>query len=302
LAPRSPLWWDLYELARLAFVIAVVVASAVAAGSVLVMAIRLAFTSGARWRLRWWLHRRAARRFVAAVADGNPDRAERAAQRILGRIGRHGAGLRRPAAPLRSRRPRRRRVSGVPRPQTGDPPGTERCVCRFKPVMQPGDTASDFEARTQDGEKVRLSDYLADGPVVLFFYPRAMTRGCTAESCHFRDLAAEFTAVGATRLGISPDAPDRQAAFVAKEALDYPLLSDPDRSIARAFGVKRPGPLFNRRMTFVIDTDRTVIDVIASETNMNAHADGALEALRSRRRWDCGSNGVSGPVGSIGWG
>lgn len=150
--------------------------------------------------------------------------------------------------------------------------------------MRPGDTAPDFQALTQQGDTVTLSHYLANGPVVLFFYPRAMTRGCTAESCHFRDLATEFTAVGATRIGISPDPPQRQAAFADKEALDYPLLSDPDRSIARAFGVKRPGPLFNRRTTFIIDTNRTILDVIASETNMHTHADAALEVLKSRGR------------------
>ncbi|MDP1803842.1 MAG: peroxiredoxin [Acidimicrobiales bacterium] len=132
---------------------------------------------------------------------------------------------------------------------------------------------------------MRLADCLAAGPVVLFFYPRAMTRGCTAESCHFRDLAAEFAAAGATRLGISADPVERQAAFADKEGLDYPLLSDPDRSIAKTFGVKRPGPLFNgRRATFVIDTDRTVLEVIGSETNMHTHADTALAAVLSRAR------------------
>lgn len=148
--------------------------------------------------------------------------------------------------------------------------------------MRPGDLAPDFEALTHHGEKVKLSDYLVKGPVVLFFYPRAMTPGCTAESCHFRDLGAEFAEVGATRLGISVDSVERQAAFAEKQDLDFPLLSDPDRSIAKAFGVKRPGPLFNRRATFVIGTDRTVLEAIASETNMQRHADAALAVLRSR--------------------
>jgi len=148
--------------------------------------------------------------------------------------------------------------------------------------MNKGDVAPDFEALTQDGTSVKLSTYLTDGPVVLFFYPRAMTPGCTAESCHFRDLAAEFTALNATRLGISSDSVERQATFTSKEHLDFPLLSDPDRKIAKLFGVKRPGPLFNRRATFVIDTDRVVLDVIASEINMNTHADTALAALRAR--------------------
>lgn len=148
--------------------------------------------------------------------------------------------------------------------------------------MNVGDRVPDFQAVTQQGERVKLSDYLAKGPVVLFFYPRAMTRGCTAESCHFRDLAREFAEVGATRLGISADGIERQAKFAEKNDLDYPLLSDPDRSIARSFGVKRPGPLMNKRATFVIDTDRHVIEAVSSELNMDVHADRALAALRAR--------------------
>lgn len=153
----------------------------------------------------------------------------------------------------------------------------------FEPgMLQRGDLAPAFEAPDDSGEVASLDGYLANGPVVLFFYPRAMTRGCTAESCHFRDLAAEFAELGATRVGVSADAVERQAEFADKEHLDYPLLSDPDRSIARLYGVKRPGPLFNRRATFVIDTDRTVLAAITSETNMDAHADEALAALRAR--------------------
>lgn len=148
--------------------------------------------------------------------------------------------------------------------------------------MNVGDRAPDFEAVTEQGDRVKLSDYLAMGPVVLFFYPRAMTRGCTAESCHFRDLASEFAGVGAVRLGISADSVERQARFAVANDLDYPLLSDPDRSIARTFGVKRPGPLMNKRATFVIDTDRRVVEAVSSELNMEVHADRALAALRAR--------------------
>lgn len=148
--------------------------------------------------------------------------------------------------------------------------------------MIKGDMAPDFEVLSHNGTKVRLSNSLVGGPVVLFFYPRAMTRGCTPENCHFRDLAAEFAALHATRLGISTDSVERQSDFADKEKLDFPLLSDPDRSIARAFAVKRPGPLFNRRQTFVIGTDRVVLAVISSETNMNRHADEALAALTSK--------------------
>jgi peroxiredoxin Q/BCP len=149
--------------------------------------------------------------------------------------------------------------------------------------MKAGDHAPDFTLPDQDGTPRALSELLADGPVVLFFYPAAMTAGCTAESCHFRDLAAEFAEVGAQRVGISPDPVERQNEFATKHAFDYPLLSDGDGGVAAAFGVKRRfGPLPVKRHTFVIDTDRTVIEVIKSEFAMNAHADKALTALRER--------------------
>jgi peroxiredoxin Q/BCP len=145
--------------------------------------------------------------------------------------------------------------------------------------MRPGDPAPDFDLATQDGSRLRLSEALQDGPVVLFFYPRAMTPGCTKESCHFRDLAAEFAEVGAQRLGISVDQPDRQKQFADKHGFDFPLLSDPDRAVAKAYGVKRPGPLMNARATFVIGQDGTVAEIIKSEVNMDTHADKALSVL-----------------------
>ncbi|TML42772.1 MAG: peroxiredoxin [Actinobacteria bacterium] len=145
--------------------------------------------------------------------------------------------------------------------------------------MQRGDIAPDFELSNQSGAPVRLSSLLTQGPVVLYFYPKAMTPGCTAESCHFRDMASEFAAAGARRVGISADAVDRQATFADRHGLDFPLLSDPDRAVARSYGVKRPGPLFSKRTTFVIGQDGRILDVISSEINMRVHADRALAAL-----------------------
>lgn len=150
-------------------------------------------------------------------------------------------------------------------------------------MLAAGDPAPDFTLPDQAGRQVTLSEELTNGPVVLFFYPRAMTRGCTAEACYFRDLRGELEAVGATAVGISSDESDRQAMFDERHSLGLTLLSDRDRSVARSFGVKRPGPLFNRRATFVIDTDRRVLAAITSEVNMERHADDALETLRSRR-------------------
>ena len=159
---------------------------------------------------------------------------------------------------------------------------TFRPVSRQTDGVNTGDIAPDFSLPADDGTTVTLSSELERGPVVLFFYPKAMTPGCTAESCHFRDLAGEFDAVGATRLGISADAVDKQHQFSAKHDFDYRLLSDTDKRVAKAFGVKRPGPLLSKRATFVIDQDRRILAAIASELNMEKHADEALEVLRKR--------------------
>jgi len=148
-------------------------------------------------------------------------------------------------------------------------------------MLKTGDTAPDFSLLDQKGEKVTLSDLLKSGPVVLFFYPKAMTTGCTKESCHFRDLAGEFADLHAQRVGISADTVDKQAAFDSKHTLGYPLLSDPDRSVAAGFGVKRPGPIMNKRATFVIGDGNRILAAIGSERNMDIHADEALKVLRA---------------------
>ncbi|MDP9168097.1 MAG: peroxiredoxin [Actinomycetota bacterium] len=151
--------------------------------------------------------------------------------------------------------------------------------------MKQGDQVAEFELPDQTGTVRSLTSLLADGPIALFFYPAAMTPGCTKEACHFRDLASEFASVGANRVGISTDAVDKQAKFAQAQKFDYPLLSDSDGSVATQFGVKRGllGKLMPvKRTTFVIDTDRRVLDVIASELSMDTHADKALEVLRAR--------------------
>jgi len=149
--------------------------------------------------------------------------------------------------------------------------------------MQPGDTVPDFELLDDQGNSRTLTEMLTHGPIVLFFYPAAMSPGCTAESCHFRDLAKEFAEVGAQRVGISPDQVGKQAEFSTKHSFDYPLLADPDGTVSTIFGARRKfTPLATRRMTFVIDTDRKVLEVIKSEVRMGVHADRALAALRTR--------------------
>jgi peroxiredoxin Q/BCP len=149
--------------------------------------------------------------------------------------------------------------------------------------MEKGDLVEDFELPDEDGKPRRLSELASAGPVVLFFYPAAMTPGCTAESCHFRDMKAEFDAVGAQRVGISADQVAKQKQFSDKHSFDYPLLSDPDGAVATAFGVRRRFTKLSptQRAPFVIGPDLRVIEVIQSEVRMNVHADRALEALKA---------------------
>ncbi len=153
--------------------------------------------------------------------------------------------------------------------------------------MQIGDQAPDFTLPDQSGTVRTLDELVADGPLVLFFYPAANTPVCTAEACHFQDLAAEFAAVGASRAGISTDPVAAQSSFAAAKSFDYPLLSDAGGGVAELFGVRR-GLLARfspvKRTTFVIDTDRTVLAVVSSELRAHAHADQALAFLRSRHR------------------
>lgn len=151
-------------------------------------------------------------------------------------------------------------------------------------IMHIGAEVPDFELPDQKGAPRRLSTLLADGPVVLFFYPGALTSGCTVEACHFRDLAAEYHAAGVQRVGISLDTVDKQKEFADANSFDYPLLSDTEGTVAESFGVRRGRvagklglPL--KRRTFAIGQDRRLVAEISGEMSFDRHADEALAAL-----------------------
>lgn len=150
--------------------------------------------------------------------------------------------------------------------------------------MKPGEQVSDFELPDESGRPRRLSELLANGPVVLFFYPVASSGGCTTEACHFRDLAGGFAAVGAQPVGISPDPVEKQQQFASTHSLGYPLLSDVGGTVAKEFGAWRKLlPLHTKRRTFVIGQDRRVIEAIRSEMKFELHADEALRVLKKRQ-------------------
>ncbi len=147
--------------------------------------------------------------------------------------------------------------------------------------MNVGDVVPDFEATLETGEVTSLAALVQDGPGVFFFYPKAFTPGCTAEACHFRDLAAEFAEVGASRFGVSRDDVETQAKFSAEHGFDYPLIADESGDIAKIFGAKRPGGVWSKRRTYVVGPGRVFLGEIKSEANMEVHADEALALLRT---------------------
>ena len=147
--------------------------------------------------------------------------------------------------------------------------------------MRVGAVAPDFLLQDTDGGQWRLADELRKGPVVLFFYPSAMTVGCTAESCRFRDLGEEFALLGAQRVGISTSEMPLQQQFSAANQLDFALLADTEGTVAELYGARRAfSPRPTKRATYVISREGIVIGIISSELRMRAHADRSLEILR----------------------
>ena len=147
----------------------------------------------------------------------------------------------------------------------------------------PGSRAPDFVARLSTGETFRLSDCRGKNPVVLSFYPRDFTPGCTRQLCSYRDGYDLFRRHNAVLLGISYDDPASHHRFANEHALPFPLISDSDRSLSRLYGTARLGGLipFVRRVTFVIDTDGIIQRVSHYETAIDRHIEEIEETLKA---------------------
>ena len=143
-----------------------------------------------------------------------------------------------------------------------------------------GDKAPDFTLPAQSGEPVRLQDRLGERVVVLYFYPKDNTSGCTAEACAFRDSHEVFTEAGAEVIGVSSDSAERHAAFAGKHNLPFTLLSDQGGRVRKQYGVPAVLGLLPGRVTYVIDRQGTVRHVFNSMTNINQHVGDALEVVR----------------------
>jgi peroxiredoxin Q/BCP len=153
-------------------------------------------------------------------------------------------------------------------------------------MVNAGDRAPEFSGTTSDGKRIGLADFRGRKPLVLYFYPKDNTPTCTKEACSFRDHAGEIAEAGGEVIGVSNDGAEAHKKFIADHRLNFPLLSDTDGSIAKAFGVARLGGLLSgwippRRVTFVIDRDGVVRRVIESEFSAQKHIDGAIEALKA---------------------
>ena len=146
--------------------------------------------------------------------------------------------------------------------------------------VQAGDKAPDFTLPSQSGEQVRLQDRLGERVVVLYFYPKDNTSGCTAEACAFRDSHEVFTKAGAEVIGISSDSAERHAAFAGQHNLPFTLLSDQGGRVRRQYGVPAVLGLLPGRVTYVIDRQGTVRHVFNSMININQHVGDALEVVR----------------------
>ena len=151
-------------------------------------------------------------------------------------------------------------------------------------MLKVGDKAPDFKVMTDEGKEVSLSDFLKKTDVILYFYPKDNTTGCTKEACSFRDNLPEFETKNAVVLGISPDSVKSHQNFINKQNLNFTLLSDPDHMVAEAYGAWGEKSMYGRkymgifRSTFVIGKDG-IIKKVYEKVKPEGHAEEVLQVL-----------------------
>lgn len=146
--------------------------------------------------------------------------------------------------------------------------------------IKAGDKAPDFTLTSQSGESVRLYDRLQSKVVVLYFYPKDETSGCTAEACAFRDSHEVFVDAGAEVIGVSSDSASKHAAFAGHHNLPFTLLSDEGGRVRKSYGVPAVLGMVPGRVTYVIDRTGTVRNSFNSMTNISQHVGQALEMVQ----------------------
>ncbi len=154
-------------------------------------------------------------------------------------------------------------------------------IWRTKGKVEVGSVAPDFTLPSQSGEMLSLGDFIGKKPVVLYFYPKDDTLGCTKQACAFRDDYEEFGRLDAEVIGISSDTVDSHKSFAAKHTLPFVLLSDEGGKVRKLYGVQNTFGLFPGRVTYVLDEEGIVRHVFSSQLGVEQHVEEALKTLRS---------------------
>ena len=147
-----------------------------------------------------------------------------------------------------------------------------------------GDKAPQFILPDQNGKLINLNDFIGKTNLVVYFYPKDESYGCTKEACSFRDSYEDFKESGAEVIGISADSEGSHKDFAANHKLPFILLSDKDKKVARLYGVGKTLGILPGRVTFIIDKQGIVRGIYSSQTNFQKHVDEAIEVLR--KIWD----------------
>ena len=148
------------------------------------------------------------------------------------------------------------------------------------PKVKVGEQAPDFTLYDQDGESVSMSDFKDVNNVVLFFYPKDFSPGCTTQACSFRDSYESFTDQGAVVIGVSSDSVESHKKFLDAYLLPFTLLSDPKGEVRSLYGATKAFGLLPGRFTFIVDKTGEIRHIFTSETNMKKHIDEAIRVLR----------------------
>jgi peroxiredoxin Q/BCP len=149
--------------------------------------------------------------------------------------------------------------------------------------VEEGKKAPDFTAVNQDGKKVKLSSFKGKKNVVLFFYPRDMTPGCTTEACDFRDNKSSFK--NTVILGVSADIPEKHQKFIEKHSLTFDLISDPDKKVLEKYGVWQEKSLYGKKFMGIVRTTvlidkKGIVKKVFPKVKVKGHVDKVLEALK----------------------
>jgi len=150
-------------------------------------------------------------------------------------------------------------------------------------MLKKGDPAPAFDLPDQDGNRVRLSDLLTRGPLLLYFYPADFTPGCTREACEIRDMHEDISDVGIRVVGVSPQDESSHTRFRQRHELPFTLLADVDKEAVKAYGVDGPLGIGVRRATFLINTEGVIEDVVLADLLIGRHSDFIRQAVAHYR-------------------